>query len=289
MGRLLTSIGILCTVLAGAALLGGEDVLRLADEVARQVHSTVDWSDPESVTLDRYSRALGLTLGPLAHLYEAASNARVPVDVVPARNALAAARVLAAEAAADAPEGLHHLEPLFADYLDAAGALLEIWDTEAPPETALAATFGAQHTLHAGLQDAEEARLLRDLRAQEDDRGYPYQHRLTYYRAYRLVRCVTDHLVPAGALRSALEGVRVADGILGRFVAAHSRLNDDFAPFVDAATAFSRAARDLAVTLNDPPNDLWITIPNPGPLLDAFAELRARRGHLLRLERTGEL
>ena len=285
----MTSIVLFSAVIAGAWFWGGEDVLRLEDEVAFQVHSTVDWSDPGSIALDRYTRALGLTLEPLARFYEAASGTGTRVDIAVARDALAAAAALAAEAAEDAPEGLAPLERLFADYLRKAGTMLDAWDPAQGLSASLAETFEAQHALNDALQDATEVRLLRDLRAHETDRGYAYHHRLVHYHGYRAMRAATGAMTTADELRRALTDYFDAEVALQRFLEDRSRIHDGFVPFVEASANLGKAMADLVKDMEDEPADQWFPRMDAAAVVDAFGDLRAQRHHLLRLERIGEL
>ncbi len=289
MARLLTNIVLFIAVIAGAWFWGGEDILQLEDEVAFQVHSTVDWSDPESIALDRYTRAMGLTLEPLARFYEAASGMGTRVDTAVARDALAAAAVLAVEAAEEAPEGLAPLESLFADYLRKAGTMLDAWDPAQGLSADLAETFEAQHALNDALQDAQEVRLLRDLRAHETDRGYAYHHRLVHYHGYRVMRATTGTRTTAGELRRALTDYFDAEVALQRFLEDRSRIHDEFVPFVEASTNLGKAMADLVKDIEGEPADQWPPRLDAAAVVDAFGDLRAQRHRLLQLERTGEL
>lgn len=273
MARLVTNIALFFAVLLGGALFGGPEILSLGDEVGSQVHSSVDWADPESVALARYQTALAATLEPLALLYEAANGGDPAPHTEEIHRALDEAAALAAEAAVDAPAYLAHLDPLFIAYVDRAGALVEAWVPEQPPRALLAATFDAQHALNDALDSAQDARLLRDLRAHEDDRGYAYHHRLVHYHGFRLVRRTIDSMVDPGVLLTAIEGYRGAEERLLRFVDERARVHGDFALFVQATEEFTRAVDDL----------------DPDALIDAFGAIRAQRQHLLRLERAGEI
>ncbi len=289
MSRLLTSIAVLLFVIGGAMLLGGGEVLHLGEEVASQVHSTVDWSDPESVALARYNEAFAVTLEPLARIYEAATTPGAAIDAAPARAALARAQDMAAVAAQDAPETLASVAPTFHDYLDKAGALVDAWNPARLPTALLAETFEAQHAVNDALQDAEEARLLRDLRANETERGYGYHHRLIHYEGYRATRAATGTMVTAGDLRRALADYRAAEVTLQQFLEGRSRIHDDFLPFSEAAAALGKAMSTLVDGIGDAPADQWVPDLDSGGVANAFAELRAQRRRLLRLERTGEL
>ncbi len=288
MARLITSITILVAVVAGALLWGG-DVLQLGDEVASQVHGDVDWSDPESVALARYNDAFGLTLEPLAQLYKAAAAPDTPIDDAGTRDALAAARAMVETATQDVPDSLAAIEPIFTDYLDKAGALLAQWDPEQLPTARLAETFEAQHALNDALQDAEEARLLRDLRRHESDRGYAYHHRLVHHQAYRAVRVATGPLVTAGALRTALADYFAVEVVLQDFLATRSRIHDEFLPFSEAAAGLAEAMAGVVGEVQASPDEQWIPELDTAPVVAAFGELRAQRRRLLRLERAGEL
>lgn len=289
MPRLLTSITVLIVVVTGALLWGGEDVLHLGDEVASQVHGTVDWSDPESVALARYDEAFALTLEPLARIYEAAATPGTRIDAIETRAALAAAATLAVEAAQDAPPALAPLAPLFHAYLDEAGALVDAWNPDQLPTRRLAATFEAQHEVNDALRDAEEARLLRDLEAHEADGGYGYHHRLLHYQGYRAVRTATGALVTAGELRQALADYVGAEVTLQAFLEDRSRVHDDVVPFAAAAAELARAMATLVSGIDEAPEAQWIPDLDAAAVVDAFGELRAQRRRLLRLERAGEL
>ncbi len=288
MARLITSITILVAVVA-SALLWGDAVLHLGDEVAEQVHGDVDWTDPESVALARYNEAFGLTLEPLARIYKAAAAPDTPIDPAGTRDALAAARAMAEAAAQEAPETLAPLEPLFADYLDKAGALLTNWDPEQLPTALLAETFEAQHALNDALQDAQEARLLRDIKRHEADRGYAYHHRLIHYQAYRTLRVATGALVTAGALRQALADYFAAEVVLQDFLETRSRIHDEFLPFSEAAADLATAMSAVVAAVEGAPDAQWTPELDTAAVVGAFGELRAHRRRLLRLERAGEL
>ena len=274
-------------MVAAAGLFGGDDLLGLGDDVARQVHSTVDWSDPEAVALARYEHAFAVTLAPLARLYDAAdAQAALPGVLAAARTSLAEAAQACDEA--DGPESLAHVAPLFRDYLDKAGRMLDRWDAGRAWPDQMDETFEAQNRLHDALSDVQEARFLRELRGFEEKEGYKYLHRLIHYQGFRLFRTVTMAMAPAGELRRAAADYRWAAARLRRFVAARSRVHDEFAPFAEAAADLTAALIPFEKALDSAPDDQWIPVPDPAKIIDAYGAIRDLRHHLIRLERAGE-
>lgn len=275
------------SLVAAAGLIGGGDLLRLGDDVARQVHSTVDWSDPEAVALARYERALAITLAPLAQLYDAADTHATPPGVLAAARASLAEAAQALDEAKD-PKSLAHVAPMFRDYLHKTGRMLDGWDAGRTRPDHMDETFEAQNLLHDTLNDAQEARFLRELRGFEEEDGYKYFHRLIHYQGFRLFRTVTMTMAPAGELRRATADYRVAAARLRRFVAARSRVHDEFVSFIEAAANLTAALTPFEKALGNIPDDQWIPVPDPEMIIEAYGAIRDLRHHLLRLERTGE-